>query len=467
MHEELERSRETTPKSENQKSDIGYQKTGNRTIKKKLERHRKQKPETDPENLEPRKKNQKKNMAPRTEQERRERRRTSMFDNLPEVTEEKNGALSPLQIETLDQLNEWMGQDPDAVLEAIHTLRTNNGSLIQDYNALLEEHDEQKTTLENEKTTLENEKTRLEDEKAALEFDLEESRTTAATQRDQLIQLRRARESTPATEHSNTSTTIKIIKLPDPKPLSDGIDPTYDSWLSKIKKKLKENAYLFPTEGLRIAYVETRTEGRANKHLQPRMREDTKNPFKNTTEMYDCLAEIFQDHDRKHTARTKYERLRQGSKDLTTFWAEFQYLMSDVDNTDESFIADFRNKLHTDIQRQLTGMDPPTNIYEFARKCIRIESDLKNVRSAENRYAARAQRTAEANTPKPTPAARPYLPRSHTTATTFDERTDLMRQGKCFVCKQHGHLAINCPSKENQTSVNRVSAIEQDDSGKE
>jgi hypothetical protein len=49
--------------------------------------------------------------------------------------------------------------------------------------------------------------------------------------------------------------------------LTDGKNPTFKGWLSKIKNKLKVNADHFADEGAKIAYVQLRTDGEASKHI--------------------------------------------------------------------------------------------------------------------------------------------------------------------------------------------------------
>ena len=51
----------------------------------------------------------------------------------------------------------------------------------------------------------------------------------------------------------------KTVKLLDPPVLTDGKDPEFEDWLSRIKNKLIANADHYGTEALKMAYVENRT----------------------------------------------------------------------------------------------------------------------------------------------------------------------------------------------------------------
>ena len=51
-----------------------------------------------------------------------------------------------------------------------------------------------------------------------------------------------------------------------------------------------------------------------------------------------------------------------------------------------------------------------------------------------------------------------------------DERTELMRTGKCFTCKEQGHLSHNCPQRSPQhphtnvrTNASKIEEVNSDD----
>ncbi|OJD25419.1 hypothetical protein ACJ73_03209 [Blastomyces percursus] len=71
----------------------------------------------------------------------------------------------------------------------------------------------------------------------------------------------------------------RSVKLPDPPLLTDGKDPKFEDWYSKMRGKLEGNADHYTTEALRMAYVESRTGGDAADHLKPRLRDGSPNKF--------------------------------------------------------------------------------------------------------------------------------------------------------------------------------------------
>ena len=55
----------------------------------------------------------------------------------------------------------------------------------------------------------------------------------------------------------------KSVKLPDPQPLSDGIDPTFENWRIQVRGKLRVNHDHFLSEEAKMLYLFGRTIGDA------------------------------------------------------------------------------------------------------------------------------------------------------------------------------------------------------------
>ncbi len=68
-------------------------------------------------------------------------------------------------------------------------------------------------------------------------------------------------------------------KFPDPTPLSEGIEPTFEAWRMQVKSKLRANADHYPTEEDRMFFVFNRTFGDVQKHLFPRYDENSLKRF--------------------------------------------------------------------------------------------------------------------------------------------------------------------------------------------
>lgn len=135
---------------------------------------------------------------------------------------------------------------------------------IREQDRLLEEHQTQNAQIENFQTRTQAYDTQIEEliaERDQLNFELLQT----------LRQHAASREPTP---QPTAPTTTKSTKIPDPPILIDGKNPTFDSWLSMMKNKLKVNANHFANKEAKIAYIQLRTDGEASEHIQPRLEDN-------------------------------------------------------------------------------------------------------------------------------------------------------------------------------------------------
>ena len=85
---------------------------------------------------------------------------------------------------------------------------------------------------------------------------------------------------------------LKSVKLPDPQPLSDGIDPTFENWRIQVRGKLRVNHDHFLSEEAKMLYVFGRTTGDAQRHLQAKFEDDSPVRLTSVSEMLQHLAAI-------------------------------------------------------------------------------------------------------------------------------------------------------------------------------
>jgi len=202
------------------------------------------------------------------------------------------------------------------------------------------------------------------------------------------LETRQGREATPASDR-----TMKTTKLPDPPVFFGTVDPLLDDWLSKMKSKLSANQDHYPTEALRMGYVENRVGGNAIKHLAPRLRTGSTNPFVSTEDMFEVLERVYGDPNRRQTASAEFRRLYQGGKDFNSFWAEFQRLAAGIDYSSENLVDELRSKVSAELERAIITETGPADIYALARKCQLYDQNIQKVKAREARTARRRQAT--------------------------------------------------------------------------
>jgi hypothetical protein len=138
--------------------------------------------------------------------------------------------------------------------------------------------------------------------------------------------------------------------------------------LSKIWSKLKTNYNYYPTEDLRIGYIENRVGSTAIKYLAPRLRTSTTNPYKTSDEMLETLEKVYRDPDHRTTALQEFWKLYQGNRDFNSFWTEFQHLAAEVDYSPETLIDKLYNKVSVDLEHAIITKTDPVDVYTLARK---------------------------------------------------------------------------------------------------
>jgi hypothetical protein len=292
----------------------------------------------------------------------------------------------------------------------------------------------------------------------------------------------RQSETTPSSTDSTPPVeTRKSSKLPDPAPLSDGKDPTFENWELTIHAKLEVNTDHYPTEGARKAYVFGRTVGDAQMHLQPRYDyKNTEDPYLTAQEMIEHLASIYDDPHKAKNARTQYRGLKmKPSQTFTEFYTRFLHLAGRGRIPIADWQPDLYEKLTVELQKStLPRLDDYPTHGQLAAYCLRMDQGLKRIADREELYQ-RSRRTnggTLADRNESNPARRPATPSRTATPLApnkprvsfqpvadrirpkYDDprRQELSRLGACFECGQPGHMVRDCPRKIRPADVKNM-----------
>ena len=84
---------------------------------------------------------------------------------------------------------------------------------------------------------------------------------------------------------------------------------SFFDWLSRIKNKLRENADHYPTESMKLAYVEGLIGGKATKHISPRLRDDAVDPYSTVQDLFEHLTSAYENPNRLFTAKNDFKKL--------------------------------------------------------------------------------------------------------------------------------------------------------------
>lgn len=202
---------------------------------------------------------------------------------------------------------------------------------------------------------------------------------------------RRFARGTPGLESERKST-----KLPDPPILTDGREPRFEDWLSRVKNKLKANADHYPSQSIKIAYVEGRTGGKAARHLAPRMKEGSAEEYATVEDVYKHLEMIFLDPNKRVNARREFRALRMEAGDeYHDFLAEFLYLAGEGGIGKTELKEELYEKLTFKLKEMMVFHRHTNCTFdEFSTFCSHAVNGLKSIQESKSQ-AERARSQIE------------------------------------------------------------------------
>ena len=389
----------------------------------------------------------------------------------PDSPQGPNDANHPFEIVNEAQLQQWATTEPAQLLDALNTLRNERdlGRETAEFYDQLPDDGIWKERYESGKQKRKDLERAYNDKKTRNEF-LQEQLTKSQNAYEQLRR-ERARSGTP----SSTSTILgkRSQRLPDPDLLTDGKgtakgEAAWDDWIHKIHDKLEVNHDHYENERSKIAYVCSRTAGRAATILWARRRKDSTNPYLTADQVLEDLARNFDDPDRHKNARRDFKKLMQGTKTFHDFFSEFMRLATILDVPERDLIDHLEDKIAPRLNNMLMGMNHTTMTIDQTRDYL-IKLD-NSQRSAAARKLEALQDSQRKDVPlresarapkqvtfrKPVAFARDASPRF----TPNSQRKEDVDEARCFICHRPGHLAADCPDgKKSSPPVRRSTPV--------
>jgi len=245
-------------------------------------------------------------------------------------------------------------------------------------------------------------------------------------------------------------------RVPDPATF-DGTREKLEGFVAQLGIKLFSDPSRFPTPALRMGYAFNRLEGRAQAQILPFVQNGAFQ-LEDSDDIIRILEVAFGDPDPAATARTKLHGLKQGKKEFTTYFAEFQMLVSKLSWDEHAKLDTLKEGVSMELHRQLLGRTQGLTFNQFVALCQQLDSEIRALQLHEGRHNASHQHRAGQTQPRTQTTTATPTNQSATAPDPMDlsaakkklseqEHTARLRQGRCLYCGGMGHMATQCPNK--------------------
>ena len=276
----------------------------------------------------------------------------------------------------------------------------------------------------------------------------------------------------------------KESKMSDPA-MFDGSRDKLRPFLTKLRLKLSEPG-AFRDEQAKLRYIVGRLEGLALNQVVNHVNADGVN-FTNTEALIDHLNACFDDPDRTGTASRKLQTIRQGSREFSTYFAEFQQYALQLNWNPEAIRAALKNGLSSELESALITIEEPDDYASFVTLLTRIDSKMRAAKNKlsprpagptgpkgyNNGYNKQGPPAATSGSAATTPS-KPAHPTSTNSGyygpaamdlssnkrkLTPEERMRRIAEGLCLYCGGAGHTAATCTNKSSRLRLAEASFL--------
>ena len=268
----------------------------------------------------------------------------------------------------------------------------------------------------------------------------------------------------------------KSERLPDPDKFT-GQRTDLRRFISQIHEKMTVNRDRYPTPSVRMSYVTSRLSGIPYAQILPYI-EDGVCRLNDYREILNILEKSYGEPNLMWNARSELLRIRQGNREFSAFFAEFQRLGLESQLPDESLSTCLEESISNELHDMKLHSPPPSRQYhELAAHFQELENRKRDHHRgpARSRYQSSAPRYQmpthqpsmyqNPRQPSPTPSLYSSVVARNTPAPqrvteritepmdlSSTRRTNLSDKetGNCFRCHQSGHRIRNCPLPDNR-----------------
>jgi Retrotransposon gag protein len=178
-------------------------------------------------------------------------------------------------------------------------------------------------------------------------------------------------------------------------------------------------------------------------------------------EFVEALKKTFQPYDEPAEALEDMKKLRLGDGSITEHNSRFRLLVSQTGMKDSPALTDlYRETLPWGLQSPIIRSEhPPKTLEEWYTKATNFYIGHQR---AQCLFRKRDNKPTTTSSAPPAQKRFSFPEKKDPNAMDIDrmsieERTRLMKEGKCFRCKLFGHLSRDCPNKGQNTTTTTTS----------
>jgi Retrotransposon gag protein/Zinc knuckle len=270
----------------------------------------------------------------------------------------------------------------------------------------------------------------------------------------------------PETVATTTPKASENVKLNPPKPFT-GKQSDFILFMQDVFVYLKVNKLIYNDDERKISFILSYlADGDAavwkQQFIQTKIEESveakTDEPsWRNYKEFVEALKKTFQPYDKPAQALEDMKKLHLGDSSITEHNSRFRLLMSQTGMKDSLALMDlYREMLPWGLQSPIIWSEhPPKTLEEWYTKATNFY-----VRHQRAQQLFKKRDNKPTNTTSALPAQKRFSfpEKKDPNAMDIDrmmieERTRLMKEGKCFRCKLFGHLSRDCPNKGQNSTM--------------
>jgi hypothetical protein len=277
----------------------------------------------------------------------------------------------------------------------------------------------------------------------------------------------KGKEGTSASTSSTTTESVKELRINLPKPFT-GIHSQFPNFLDSLEVYFAINSGVYDSDTKEIGFALSFLEGNASSWKTAFIQSHTTNgtlSLGSYNTFISDLKKAFEEVDRKGDAMYKLQHLKQGSKPAEELVSEFRVLAHHADLIAEarsprttpttSYVAAdlllqtwFKESLNRPLlERILLSESEPSSLEEWFEKAIRFDAVWRRSTRALGNFQKKKREEGQTSQVRRTEVVSTGTSGNSgftIRALTPQERARLIAEGRCFYCKEQGHMVNDC-----------------------